>query len=53
MYILYGEESNQKSDMNAQFVAILCYSIQGISTFCIFKLIMVFEKLTNKSFPHI
>ena len=42
MYILYGEESNKKSDMMAQLVAILFYSIHGISTFCIFKLIMVF-----------
>ena len=47
MYILYDEESDQKSDMMAQLVAvlfysILFYSIHGISTFCIFKLIMVF-----------
>ena len=36
MYILYEEESDQKSDMMAQPVAILFYFIHGISTFRIF-----------------
>ena len=45
MYILYDEESDQKSDMMAQLVIcikrcwLLFYSIHGISTFCSFKLI--------------
>ena len=47
MYILYDEESDQKSDMMAPLVAILFYSIHVISTFCIFKLIMVFAAREN------